>query len=96
MRTSTESFEYLQDIVDEMVLQFSIGRAEAIARINQLWHGQDLSAEDDLIFHELPYYWAFRIYYAGSVPDWSPTADRSGWPVWSAPSLDSGFWPNIR
>ena len=96
MRTSAESLEYLYDIADEMVQQFSIGRMEAIARINQQWHGQDLSGEDELLFHELPYYWALRIYYPENVPDWSPTADRSSWPVQPAPPRDSGFWPDTK
>lgn len=65
MATSGESLELLEAIADEMVSQFSLARAEAVARINDHWRGQDLSSENEVILHEDEYYWALWIYYGG-------------------------------
>lgn len=92
MATSGESLELLEAIADEMVSQFSLARAEAVARINDHWRGQDLSSEDEVILHEDEYYWALWIYYGGKVSDWSPGADRSAWVPRAAPSRDSACW----
>ncbi|WBO63655.1 hypothetical protein [Streptomyces camelliae] len=92
MPTSSETLELLDAIADEMVSEFGISRAEAVARINEQWHGQDLSDEDSLILHEEEHYWAFVIHYGGNVPDWSPGADRSTWAPKPPPAAGSGFW----
>jgi hypothetical protein len=94
MKTSGESLELLNAIADEMVTLFSISRTEAVARINQQWRGTDLSGEDEIILHEDERYWALSIYYGGSVPDWSPSADRSAWSPQPVPPRGSGLWPN--
>ncbi|WP_156877901.1 hypothetical protein [Shimazuella kribbensis] len=91
MPTSAETLDLLNAIVDEMIAQFSITRAEAVARINKCWHRTDLSSEDDLILHEDEYYWALGIYF-GDVKDWSPDADRSTWTPLPKPSRNSGYW----
>ncbi|QDY78217.1 hypothetical protein [Streptomyces qinzhouensis] len=92
MPTSPETLEFLDSIADDMVAEFGVSRAEAVARINEQWHGQDLSDEDSLILHEEESYWAFVIYYGGKVPDWSPGADRTTWVPKPPPAADSGFW----
>ncbi|MEV0269539.1 hypothetical protein AB0H43_12220 [Hamadaea sp. NPDC050747] len=92
MPVSPDVRELLDAIADEMVGQFGITRAEAVARINQQWHRHDLSGENEIILHEDEHYWALAIYF-GEVPDWSPTADRSKWTPKSVPPRDSGHWP---
>jgi hypothetical protein len=94
MPASPETTEFLDAIVDEMVSEFKVTRAEAIARINEQWCGQDLSGEDCLILHEEESYWAFVVYYGGNVPDWSPNADRTAWLPKPPPVSDSGLWTN--
>jgi len=74
-----------------MVEMFGISRAEAIARINAQWDGQEF-LEGDIILHEDEYYWALFIYYDGAVPDWRPDADRSGWTPRAAPELGTDYW----
>jgi hypothetical protein len=83
----------LNAIADEMVSLFGITRAEAVARINEQWHHQDLSSDDDVILHEDEYYWALFIYFGGNVPDWSRTADRSEWSSRPVPAQQSGYRP---
>ncbi|MCE3035751.1 MULTISPECIES: hypothetical protein [unclassified Streptomyces] len=92
MPTSPETLELLGSIADEMVSEFGITRAEAVARINAHWHGQDLSDEDCLVPHEDERFWAFVIYYGRNVPDWSPGADRSGWVPTEPPAAGSEYW----
>lgn len=79
----------LSQIAAAMSLDAGISLGEAVARINHHWRGQDLSSADDLVLHEDATFWAARIYYE-SVPDWSPEADRSTWPVKAAPAQGSG------
>ncbi|MER7342577.1 hypothetical protein ABT403_32745 [Streptomyces sp. NPDC000075] len=91
MATSARTLDLLRAIEREMVERLGVGRAEAVARINRMWCGLDLSGEYDLILHEDEYYWALGIYF-GDVPDWSPAADRSGWTPRPAPAAGSEYW----
>lgn len=92
MVTAESTASLLADIVAELVAQFGISRAEAVARVNQQWKGQDLSAEDDIILHEDAAHWATFIYFGGVVRDWRPGADRSSWPVREPPPPGSDCW----
>ena len=89
---SDEVGELLRDTVDEMTAMFGISKAEAVARINAQWEGQEFLERSDIVLHEDSYYWSLFIYYGGDVPDWSPEADRSSWIVKSVPPRDSEFW----
>ena len=91
MPTCADTLELLDLVADHMVDEFGISRAEAVARINEQWHGQDLSDEDDIILHEDERFWAFTIYY-GDVPDWTPEADRTSWLPKAPPAPGSVFW----
>lgn len=83
--------EFFGDIADEMVNLFNITRAEAIARINAHWDGQEFTGKHgDLIQHEDDHFWAMQIYYL-DVPDWDPNADRSAWTPVPRPQ-DPRFW----
>ncbi|MBQ0983639.1 hypothetical protein KBZ10_03685 [Streptomyces sp. F63] len=91
MRTNEEVVEYLEEIVEVMIEGCGVSRAEAVARINQQWRGQDLDESPELIEHELPEFWAYRICY-GTVPYWDPDVDRSQWKLREPPPADSPCW----
>jgi hypothetical protein len=86
--TSVKLMELLQEIVDEMGARFCVEPAEAIARINCHWRGQDLTSPNDLVFHQTADYWADRIYHQDvyengqlfQVPHPAPAADSGCWP----------------
>lgn len=88
MPVSAEVDELLRDIRDEMIALLGISESEAVARINRMWEGLDLSSEDDILLHEDGYYWALFIYFGGRVPDWHPDADRSSWTPTAPPPRD--------
>ncbi len=58
MAVSPQVEEYLWEIAEEMAERFGISRAEAVARIAHEWGDMTFEPENDLIFHELPEYWA--------------------------------------
>jgi hypothetical protein len=87
-----EVAEYLDEIADEMVTRYGIPLAEAVARVNGQWQDMTFDDEDDLIFHELPDYWAGLIYYGRDVPFWDHDADSSSWQPSPAPPPDSPAW----
>ncbi|WP_342570644.1 hypothetical protein MKY85_20545 [Paenibacillus sp. FSL R5-0749] len=64
--TCLSSEIYCLEIVQELIGLFDISEKEAFLRINSFWEGNDFTSEDDLIFHELPEYWAKTIYYEKS------------------------------
>ncbi|MEV5592561.1 hypothetical protein [Streptomyces sp. NPDC052496] len=61
MAVSPPAEAYLRDIADEMVQRFGIPSAEAVARINHAWSGLVFDDDNDLIFHELPEFWAHAL-----------------------------------
>jgi hypothetical protein len=95
MPLSPDAEELLESIVAEMQVLFDVPRPEAIARVNEMWHGRDFSVLDESLCHEDEYYWTLVIYFDGRVLDWRPGVDRSSWSVKPAPALDSGHWPSI-
>lgn len=92
MRAVPEAEEYLDEIVDDMVNRFGIPPAEAVARVNRHWDGKTFDSEDDLIFHEMPEFWADLLYYGDGVPYWDPEADRSTWQPTPPPPTGSPAW----
>ena len=50
MKATPQVKEFFNEIAADMVLSFSISFAEAVARINQQWSGQEFLGEHDLIF----------------------------------------------
>jgi hypothetical protein len=68
-----EAVEYLSKIATKMASLFSIGRAEAVGRINKLWGtGKQLRTEMQLslFFRENVEYWARLIYYRDNTKWW--------------------------
>ncbi|WP_455907632.1 hypothetical protein [Streptomyces mirabilis] len=72
-----------------------IPRAEAVARINRAYAGQEFGPHPDLMRHELPEYWAYGLYFkpnAGRLPDDGLATDLSAWEVRPAPPAGSPAW----
>ncbi len=63
-----KSRDFIATIIAEMIRLFDIAEDEAVARIHNRWRGQTFRYPD-IIFHELPEYWAKEIYY-GHDADW--------------------------
>ncbi|WP_217568276.1 hypothetical protein [Streptomyces sp. GbtcB7] len=86
---------YFREMADEMVTRFGIPRAEAVARINRAYAGQEFGLYPDLMCHELPEYWAYGLYFkpnTGRLPDDDPDTDQSVWEVRPAPPAGSPAW----
>jgi len=62
-KTDLEANRYCIDIVSEMTKIFDILEEESIKRINQVWKGQNINGDEDVIYHELPEHWAKEICY---------------------------------
>ena len=86
-----EAREYLHDIMKDMTELFGISYREAVARINYEWRHLSFNEWPDLISHELPEHWAYRLYY-GEVAYWDSSADRSKWVAREMPPRDSRYW----
>ncbi|MEV4440217.1 hypothetical protein AB0K09_14545 [Streptomyces sp. NPDC049577] len=91
MPATAEAEEYLHEIVDVMVDECGISRAEAVARVNDAWGDLSFSEWPDLIGHELPEHWAYGFCY-GDVRYWDPTADRSEWVLREPPPAGAPCW----
>jgi hypothetical protein len=91
MATVPESEEYLREIAEEMTDLFDIPYREAVARINYEWRDLSFDKWPDLIGHELPEHWAYRLYY-GDVAYWDSSIDRSQWVAREAPPRGSRYW----
>lgn len=60
-KTDEQSKNYCMKIVDELVSKYCISEDEAIRRINNFWYKAEIIGDDDMIYHELPIYWAKAI-----------------------------------
>lgn len=92
MSHSPDTLQLLDAIVDRMVALFDISQAEAVARINQQWDGQDLSCEGEIILHEDDRYWALFLYFGEDIPDYPQGTKSPRWAAKPAPPTDSGYW----
>jgi hypothetical protein len=73
-----EALEYLSKIATKMTLLFSIGREEAIGRINHLWGGKRHFRSElqlSLFFREDVEYWAKQVYYRDDTKWWKDGED---------------------
>jgi hypothetical protein len=70
--TSPEARAYCERILDEMVRLFGIPKSEALDRMNKLWANRPITSDMSvsLLTHELPEYWAKRLYYSPDVYWW--------------------------
>ncbi|MFI6684247.1 hypothetical protein [Streptomyces sp. NPDC050485] len=91
VEADAEMHLFISEIADRMAADCGISRAEAVARVNQVWRGTRFDPYPDLICHESDEYWALGIYY-GEVPSWAEDADRSAWRAVPAPPSDSPCW----
>jgi hypothetical protein len=68
-----EALDYLSKIATKMTSLFSIGREEAIGRINRLWGGRRQFRTEmqlSLFFRENVEYWAKQVYYRDDTKWW--------------------------
>jgi hypothetical protein len=66
----TQSREFLESIIERMLLLFGIDRQEAIGRINRIWARMDFLGSDDIRYHEDDDYWARTIYFGKDSMWW--------------------------
>lgn len=80
---SSDGEEFMAELISEMCKRFSIGRDEAVEIINGHWGHFGHFEDDDLIFHEMPEYWAVRIYeeYAKDFYRWRPEGETESTPT---------------
>ncbi|MEV0639676.1 hypothetical protein AB0I77_33020 [Streptomyces sp. NPDC050619] len=87
--------DYFRQIAEEMVGRFGISRAEAVARINATYEGEEIEPYPDLMCHEPAKYWAYGLYFEpreGQLPYGAPGENLSEWAVRPAPPADSHVW----
>lgn len=62
-KTNLNSEIYCLAIAQHLVMEYKIPEDEAINRISYFWGEDDLTSEDNLLYHESPEYWAGTIYF---------------------------------
>ncbi|MHC3473751.1 hypothetical protein ACYF6T_34360 [Streptomyces sp. 7R007] len=96
-----EMLEYFREMVDFLVENCGISRAEAVARINERYARKEMDTlEQNLMTHEFPEFWAYGAYYLPDADDRLPTGDADAdadidftrLPIRPAPPKDSPFW----
>lgn len=92
MALDAAMLEVLREISAEMQNRFGISKAEAVARLNEAWGHVTFDPYPDIICHELPEHWAYRMYYKDNVPYWRDDADSSTWQIQELPPADSPSW----
>jgi hypothetical protein len=73
-KTDDRSSAFCWEIVGESRRLFDLSAEEAIGRLNRHWKGQEIVGED-IVYHELPAYWAHVIYY-GKDSFWWITGEK--------------------
>ncbi|MEU6286556.1 hypothetical protein [Streptomyces sp. NPDC046988] len=90
-----EMLQYFREIVDELTSRFGMSRAEAVARVNAAYEGADIEPYPDLMCHEEPDYWAYRLYFLpkdGRDPHSGIVENLSEWETRPAPPRSSHVW----
>ena len=57
-----EARAFCEEVLEELTRTYGLSRTEALQRMNKLWRGQRVGGPDELVYHELPEYWAQTIY----------------------------------
>jgi hypothetical protein len=73
--TDAQSRAFFDEIAARMMNLFTIGREEAVGRMNRLWEGQTFIGPDDLIYHEDEEFWANTVFYGGDSKWWTNPPD---------------------
>ena len=74
--TDAEALDYLRGVIETMMTSFGITREEALGRINVVWSPVGaVTGPEDLMYHELPVYWANHFYF-GKESCWWLDEDR--------------------
>ncbi|TLS45928.1 hypothetical protein FE633_12280 [Streptomyces montanus] len=99
-RLDDEMLDYFREMVDVLMERFNVSRAEAVARINERYAGEDISGmNQDFMCHEMPEFWAYHLYFkptqdARPLPSGDPNVDGdlSEWEIRPLPPKDSPVW----
>lgn len=70
IRLSDKARDFVEAIIERMLVLFPITRTEAIGRINQEWRHVKRMDDSDIAFHETVDYWAKTIYYGKDSRWW--------------------------
>jgi hypothetical protein len=73
--TDAKSDAFCREIAAEMVRKYGVSDEEAVGRINRGWRGQDILGEMNIVYHELPEYWA-HVMYLGKDSYWWITGEK--------------------
>jgi hypothetical protein len=101
IRLDEEMLAYFREMVDVLVENCGVSRAEAVARINERYGRREMTTlERDLMTHELPAFWAYGAYYGPGDQERLPSGDAqadaaidfSRLPVRPAPPKGSSYW----
>lgn len=83
------------EVVFHRTWERRIPRAEAVARGNRAYAGQEFEPRPDPMCHEFPEYCAYGLYFkpnTGRLPDVDLDTDLSAWEVRPAPPAGSPAW----
>jgi hypothetical protein len=75
--TNELTYRYCTEIVRCLQLYCNKSNDEAIQLLNKYWDNEPLLDENDIRFHEYPYFWAMCITHSGN-PEW--WRDSALWP----------------
>jgi hypothetical protein len=70
LKASERARQFIERIVEKMLILFPISRVEAVGRVNRQWRHVPYFGDDDIIFHETSEYWAKTIYYGDDSHWW--------------------------
>jgi len=80
-QTDADSDAFLKGVVVEMARRFQISASECIRRVNAHWSHLERIDSTDIIFHELPDYWACDIYFGHDSEWWLTTPSSPSKPM---------------
>ncbi|WP_432776584.1 hypothetical protein AAFJ72_07105 [Brevibacillus gelatini] len=66
---------FCNDIVNVMVDNFQITKEEAVGRINEHWSNTEIVGEYCMVYHELPEFWGYEIYFGSNSRWWARKDD---------------------
>lgn len=67
--TTEKTEKYIDEIVNQLMMLFTLPHQEAVGRVNRHWSNINRMDDDGMIFHMLPDEWAHEVYY-GSNSFW--------------------------
>lgn len=74
--TNSVGFDFCRSILIELISRFLLSQREGIDLINSQWKHTSLTEEYNIIYHELPEYWAKDFYWGEDEVWWKPENER--------------------